>query len=704
LEKINFALVIHNHQPVDNDPSIIEEVFRTSYLPFLKKLSEFPLIKANLHYSGYLLDWLQEEHPEFIDVLRMLVNRQQVEILGGGYYEPILPCVPDEDAKGQLVLLRDKVNSLFGSKAAGIWTTERVWEPRSPEILQEAEVRYTVLDDTIFMSSGVPEDDCFHPYLVESRGSFTTVFPVSKALRYLIPWKTEWNTMAFLRRNADALGDRIAILGDDGEKFGAWPTTYEKVYEKGWLNRFFELLVRNRSWLTTVTLSDYLGEFGAHERTYLPSSSYEEMLGWSLPEGGSRRELAKGGRGLWRLFLSKYPEAGRLYSKMLAVSKMVHGISDDVNTDALHEVWKGQCNDVYWHGTFGGLYAANLRRVAYHHIITAQRIAEQTLHVGSSDWLTVGQENYNGSTEFTVDTSSLGVRLCPSLGGAISELDFKEAALNVLDVIARRREGYHSSLRKRFGEPILRGSSSSGSSSSSSSSSNSRRRGRMMRTQLGATSSKTRDAANELLVYDRYPKFSFQEMLVDEGTTAKDFLRQTFSESPGLAGHPYDASVEMTAKNVTFNLSHRSRLLAHGATTLVNLQKRLTVPSEGSEIKFGYNFEMAADRQGARQRLVIEMNLSSLGDRAFAEEYISPVALSSITTHELRYPEVGVSAYLRFSRPVDIALVPLRTLSRSESGFQTNLQGVSIIYGLGSRERSDVSGIEIDLGLHSLHE
>jgi 4-alpha-glucanotransferase len=95
LEKINFALVIHNHQPVDNDPAIIEEVFRTSYSPFLKKLSEFPLIKANLHYSGYLLEWLQEEHPEFIDLLRVLVNRQQVEILGGGYYEPILPCVPD---------------------------------------------------------------------------------------------------------------------------------------------------------------------------------------------------------------------------------------------------------------------------------------------------------------------------------------------------------------------------------------------------------------------------------------------------------------------------------------------------------------------------------------------------------------------------------------------------------------------------------
>jgi 4-alpha-glucanotransferase len=688
LEKINFALVIHNHQPVDNDPAIIEEVFRTSYSPFLKKLSEFPLIKANLHYSGYLLEWLQEEHPEFIDLLRVLVNRQQVEILGGGYYEPILPCIPDEDGRGQVSLLRDRVNALFGSKAAGVWTAERVWEPRSPELLQESDVRYTLLDDTIFMSSGVPEEECFRPYLVESRGSFTTVFPISKTLRYLIPWKTEWNTIAYLRRNADGQGNRIAVLGDDGEKLGSWPTTHEKVYEKGWLNRFFGLLVRNRAWLTTVTLSEYLSEFGAHERTYLPSAAYDEMLGWSLPEGGSRRELAKGGRGLWRLFLSKYPEAGRLYSKMLSVSKLVHGISDDVNTDALHEVWKGQCNDVYWHGAFGGIYAANLRRVAYHHIITAQRIAEQSIHSGGGDWLTVGQENYNGNTEFSVDTSSLGLRLCPSLGGAVSELDFKGPALNILDVIAKGKEGYHAGLR-RFGESMTRPSSRRREASAAAA----RKRRRQQR-----------DTTNELLAYDRYPKFSFQEFLVEEGTTAKDFLMQTFSETPGLAGHPYDASVEMTAKNVTFNLSLRSKLLSGGATTLVSLQKRLTVPAEGAEITFGYTFEMVTDHPESRPRPVIELNLSSLGDRAFAEEYTGPVALSSITTQELRYPEIGISAYLTFSRPVDIAVVPLRTLSRSEAGFQTNLQGVSIIYGLGSRDRSEVSGIEIGLGLHSLAE
>src|ERR1700730_12061411 len=119
---MNFALVIHNHQPVDNDSAIIEQVYRRSYLPFLKKLSEFPLVKANLHYTGYLLEWIEREHPEFIELLHVMVERKQVEMLGGGYYEPILVCIPDRDAKGQVELLSEKVRSLFRTEVRGLWT------------------------------------------------------------------------------------------------------------------------------------------------------------------------------------------------------------------------------------------------------------------------------------------------------------------------------------------------------------------------------------------------------------------------------------------------------------------------------------------------------------------------------------------------------------------------------------------------------
>jgi alpha-amylase/alpha-mannosidase (GH57 family) len=61
-KSVNFSLVIHNHQPVDNADDITESVYSGAYIPFVRKLSDFPEVKANPHYSGYLLEWIERKH------------------------------------------------------------------------------------------------------------------------------------------------------------------------------------------------------------------------------------------------------------------------------------------------------------------------------------------------------------------------------------------------------------------------------------------------------------------------------------------------------------------------------------------------------------------------------------------------------------------------------------------------------------------
>ncbi len=58
--------------------------------------------RAGLHYSGPLLEWIDANEPTFLDRLRALVEREQVEILGGAMYEPILVALPERDRHGQL--------------------------------------------------------------------------------------------------------------------------------------------------------------------------------------------------------------------------------------------------------------------------------------------------------------------------------------------------------------------------------------------------------------------------------------------------------------------------------------------------------------------------------------------------------------------------------------------------------------------------
>jgi hypothetical protein len=46
---------------------------------------------------------LADQHqPEFIQRVRTLAGRRQVEIMTGGYYEPVLVALPDVDKAARL--------------------------------------------------------------------------------------------------------------------------------------------------------------------------------------------------------------------------------------------------------------------------------------------------------------------------------------------------------------------------------------------------------------------------------------------------------------------------------------------------------------------------------------------------------------------------------------------------------------------------
>ena len=90
MSKIYLILSIHNHQPVGNFDHVVEDAYKKAYLPFLKMLALHPKLKLVLHYSGNLLVWLEKKHPEAIDMITALIRAERVELLSGGFYEPVL--------------------------------------------------------------------------------------------------------------------------------------------------------------------------------------------------------------------------------------------------------------------------------------------------------------------------------------------------------------------------------------------------------------------------------------------------------------------------------------------------------------------------------------------------------------------------------------------------------------------------------------
>ena len=232
---VTLLMAVHCHQPVGNFGFVFEEAYAKSYDPFLRVLERHPGVRMALHYSGSLLDWLQAHQPGFLGRLRALVARGQVELLAGGYYEPILPLIPEADRQAQIARMRGALKALCGAEATGLWLTERVWEPDLPATLAGAGIRFTIVDTNQFAHAKpqlpprrqVEEDgawDLLGCYVTEHAGAPVVLFPASRRLRYAMPFRQVQDTIEFLGRLRR--DEPVAItFADDGEKFGFWPNT-----------------------------------------------------------------------------------------------------------------------------------------------------------------------------------------------------------------------------------------------------------------------------------------------------------------------------------------------------------------------------------------------------------------------------------------------------------------------------------------------
>ncbi len=220
MESIQFIFGTYNAQAPGTAAADLERVYQRAYKPFLSLLSDFPHLPVVLHYSGVLLEWIEEKHPEFTTLLGEMVQRKQAELLGGGYYDPILTLIPDADKLGQLEKLNTYLRSTFGTRPRGSWLTQRIWEPSLARILKNSGSDYTFLDDSYFHIAGVSKDECFYPHLTEDQGKLLAVFPLCIRLQQMVPVRRPETLIETLKSSADTEGRRVVVLLLPGETLG----------------------------------------------------------------------------------------------------------------------------------------------------------------------------------------------------------------------------------------------------------------------------------------------------------------------------------------------------------------------------------------------------------------------------------------------------------------------------------------------------
>ncbi|MCK4909862.1 MAG: DUF1926 domain-containing protein [Planctomycetes bacterium] len=673
---VNFILAVHNHQPVGNFDHIIENVFQRAYRPFLDVAERHPRIKLCLHYSGTLLEWIEQHHPSFIKRLKKMAKTGRLELLGGGFYEPMFSILSETDRRGQLELFSDYLKKKTGQKPQGAWLAERVWEQNLASSLSDAGCKYTVLDDFHFKVAGVPAEKLTGFFTTEEQGRILKVFPVPERLRYSIPFKDPVESINYLRRFASESGDALVVYAGDGEKFGGWPGTNKLVYRQKWLKKFFQALEENSDWINIITFSEALKKLKPVGRVYLPDASYREMTEWVLPAETARlyedmiertkkkalfdeiRPWLKGGN--WRNFLVKYPEVNLLQAKMREVSQQVNALNKKSKSfrRAQKELYQGQSNCVYWHGLFGGCYLPHLRQAVYAHLLEAEKLAR-----GKCNNVRVKDLDSDGLPEVCLSGQALNCYFKPDRGGHLYEFDVLKKNINLLATIARRPEAYHAKILKSLGSKKSSG-------------------------EVVVTRTK---GAEKLLYYDQYQRESLVDHFLNKETSLKDMARGHYEEAGDFVMGDYQYRLKSAGKKPVLIMWREGRInsVASERSQVIRLEKKTRL-SGPEELEVEYLLKNNGP-DAIKTVLAVEFNVFLRGSNSPKQFYyagtpennLGSIAGKGISRRTkifgLHDMDLRLDIQFELDQPTDFWFFPVETVSQSESGFDVIFQSSVVL-------------------------
>jgi 4-alpha-glucanotransferase len=427
-------------------------------------MEERPEARLAMRLDGNLLEHIEAEHGHLADRLAGLATAGNVELVGGGFYAPILALLPWRDAVGQLEMTAGYLERRSGVRPRGAWLDEGVWEPRLAEVLETAGVTWTALDESALRAAAVDGVVDGH-YVTEHAGRPLAVLPIDRGLRLAL-------VAGSASRFITAVVDRSAALGRSCTM--TWAGDASLLARGGDAATLHALCdaVAARSDVEWALPAESVERASPNGRVYLASGVAPELAAqtvapWRL-DGWHRRRAAliaagddaataeewlRGG--IWQAFLARYGEIDRMHKRSLEVSRRFAAVERVMRNGGFRAIsqlvrprralYRGQAGAAFGWGSRAGMHDADLRAAIYATLVEAEVAAEALVRDGAP-YLEVSLRDVHAELETAVLVRSRSLRLVvrPSIGGTLAALEWLGDCVALHDVLTRRLE---------FGQP-----------------------------------------------------------------------------------------------------------------------------------------------------------------------------------------------------------------------------------------------------------
>jgi len=422
--KISLILGSRAHLSASATDEQFEELYRLRLKPFITTLNQYPKIPAALYYSGTLFSRLEQKKPEFFLLIKDLAARKQLEILGGGFYEPLLPLLPQTDKIGQIEMFTTYIRQNFGRKPLGCVLAHSGWDQSLVGVLNTCGMAYTFLSEEQFVAANAQATPCLGPVYTEDQGKLLAVFPVFTSLSTAMGKRGVFSVLKEYPENkqntaATATGGTNLIT-----VFPEFPreNTEEKAEEK--IKTFFDDIHQTLLLKTREELSLELTTPG---RVYRASASLPRLY-FSASGDSSCPHI--------RSFLSRHAPANDLYSGIYFVHTLINQFRGDKSRKraAREELWKAEEAEALCK-TKDALAA---QKYAYRALLSSERIIREKDFKPSLLTLDL---NLDGMAEYLFQDKNINCYV-HSKGATIFKFDYLPKGWNYLTAFPDGRAHY----------------------------------------------------------------------------------------------------------------------------------------------------------------------------------------------------------------------------------------------------------------------
>ena len=707
--------------PPGTPRSALKHAWDQAYSPLLRELEEREGTAVSLKVSGVVLDFLESECPEGIDLLRRLVERGQVEIIGGAYYDAVLSALPERDAVGQIRLCCRRWKHLVGTAPQGACLAYGAWDPSLPRILARGGMKFVVLGSNALQLAGLDSDSLDGHYMTEREGSCVAIFPNLCGEDPVNPGMEPARVLGLVRRYS-MRKRRSVVWMLDARELGVRSDSAELSWGRagGWLPRLLGRFASQDHWLKLASCGSLLQRYRSTARIYLPATMDPTLQGAATPPPHTRGSRPGAAASLvkrdahrapptlpWEAFLGRYDEANRLHKRMLVTSREVARLASYVRGEgrrpgaaalsrglerAMLWLYQAQAAAAYTHDPWGGLHSGRLRHRAYAALLKAERQVRRMMGESGRMMLERTDVDCDGRDEMVVTTPHLRGVLDPARGGALVELDLLEVGANVINTLARRSERIHGALDGGEDLPSLVANSAVSAAGVAAVFTGAER----VTPDDEITEETTGDGDAEPcvrarnLVVDSAPRVAFVEHFLGPQASLHNFERAQFPEVGNFVEAKYAvmrAEPRPDEGRVSVHMARDGSVNDGGMVRLIRIAKRFEFPRGESGFELSYEIsnrspEPVECRFGVELNLNLDSSQSGAAFLALGSRTVSlteSVVVQDVT--DLRWGDLrrGMQLRLTLGRPAEVWHHPVETLSEGLDGPELHYQCMCLL-------------------------